>query len=304
MRAQSCHGRQSRVAWGKESGVELPLKDVFIIHSKGDEREGALASALIERLAAVDISVYVYEDWNWEHKVRRSGRGHYRSTGRLEELDLVRHSQGHPYPFRSPIDEIDEATLGEMLHDSKVVLLCEPRQEGPSPGVLAESRVLANLAAGPILVHLLWSDSSGDLFASLRPMLELRLAEPQADAAFVDELFAAMVLAWLVYMLQRRWSRAGGSRLLAKVGSCEPTLKRLAETSPQHSEFDGAETVSTENTTDSGTQMIREMFAGFGQFEEEQFAEWRTECVGKLRPHIQGLQGGDCVRILRQLLNA
>lgn len=284
--------------------MDIPLKEVFIVHSKGDEREAALATELTGRLAAVDISVYVYEDWKWEHKVRRRGRGAYRGTGNLEELDFVRYSQGYPDPFRSPVDEIDEGTLGEMLHDSKVVLLCEPGQQVASQGVLAESRVLANLTAGPILIHLVWSDSLGDFFASLRPMLELRLAEPQASGVVVDELFAAVVLAWLVYTLQRLWSRAGGSRLLAKVGDCEPILKSLVERSPQHSDFDSAGTVSPENDSDSDTKIIREMFGRLDQLQEQEFAEWWTGCVGKLRPCTKDLQGGDCVRILRQVLNA
>lgn len=108
--------------------MNVPLKDVFVVHSKGDEREAALTAALTGRLAAVDISVYVTNTGAG----RRRGQGAYRSTGRLEELDLMRYSQGHPAPFRSPIDEIDEGTLAEMLHDSKVVLLCEPAKEWPA----------------------------------------------------------------------------------------------------------------------------------------------------------------------------
>jgi len=294
--------RETGIAWRKEAAVDIPPnKDVFIIHSKNDEREDALATALIGRLAAVDISVYVYEDWNWEHKVRRRGRGAYRSTGSVEELDYNMYLQGHTV-FRAPIDEIDEGTLAEMLHDSKVVLLCEPGQGLASQGVLAESRVLADLNAGPILVHLLWSDSSGGFFASHRPMLELRLAESQVTDAVINELFAAVVLAWLVYTLQRRWGRAGGNRLLAKTVNSEPVLKDLVERSPQYTDFDTAESVSTKDTF-VGDKTISEMFARLNEFDEELFAKWWTECVGKLRSHTKDLQGGDCVRILSQFLN-
>jgi hypothetical protein len=70
---------------------------------------------------------------------------------------------------------------------------------------LKESQVLANLTAGPLLVYVLWSDSSGDFFARLRPAREVKLAETQAGVAVVDEVFAAVVSAWLVYTLQLTW---------------------------------------------------------------------------------------------------
>ena len=198
----------------------MPLKglhrDVFIVHSEGDEREAALGGALIPRLVDIDISVWLYGHWNWEHQVHRRGRGAYRSSGRLENLDSVMYSLGSPMPFRAPINEIDESALAAMLHESKVVLMCEPRGGVPSEGVLKELQVLASLTARPLLVHVLWSDSSGDFFAPLRPTLEVQLAETQASVAVVDEVFAAVVSAWLVYTLQLTWGRAGGQRLLAK----------------------------------------------------------------------------------------
>jgi hypothetical protein len=48
-------------------------RDVFIVHSEGEEREAALYGALIPRLLDIDISVWHYEDWNWEHQVHRRG---------------------------------------------------------------------------------------------------------------------------------------------------------------------------------------------------------------------------------------
>ena len=43
-------------------------RDVFIVHSEGEEREAALYGALIPRLVDIDISVWHYEDWNWGHQ--------------------------------------------------------------------------------------------------------------------------------------------------------------------------------------------------------------------------------------------
>ena len=277
-------------------------KDVFIVHSKGDKRETALAGSLIPRLADVDISVWLYEDWRWEHQVHRRGRGAYRTSGQAENLDREMYSLGGPKLFRAPINEIDESSLTEMLRKSKVLLMCEPRDGVPSEGVLKESQVLMGLTSGPLLVHVLWSDSSGDFFAPLRPALEVRLEETQASGAVVDEVFAAVVSAWLVYTLQLTWGREGGQRLLAKASRGDEVLKILIERSPQDCDLEAL--VRAGNAPDPAGKIMREMVERLDQFGEERFAKWWTDYCGKLRSCAEKLQDGSCVRLLRRLLSA
>jgi hypothetical protein len=276
-------------------------RDVFIVHSEGDEREAALYGALIPQLVDIDISVWHYEDWNWEHQVHRRGRGAYRSSGRVENLDSVAYSLGSRMPFRAPIDEVDESTLAIMLHESKVALMCEPRDGVASEGVLKERQVLANLTAGPLLVHVLWSDSSGDFFAPLRPALEVRLADTQVSVAVVDEVFAAVLSAWLVHTLQIKWGREGGQRLLAKASRGERALKILIERSPRNSDLEAL--ARPGNAPDLAGKLIREVFNRLDQFQGERFAEWWTDYRGKLLSCAEKLQDGVCVRLLRQLLS-
>ena len=211
-------------------------KDVFIIHSEGDKREAALAGALIPRLLDIDISVWVYKDWNWENQVDRRGHDALSSPG--WRIDPVQYLAGSPTPFRARSNEIDESTLARMLHESTVVLMCEPRHGAPTEGVLKEFRILANLAARPLLVHVLWSDSSGEFFAALRPAMEVRLSEMHVSVAVIDEVFAAVVSAWLAYMLRLTWGREGGERLLTIASRSEPAFKSLIERIPRNNELE------------------------------------------------------------------
>jgi hypothetical protein len=151
-------------------------------------------------------------------------------------------------------------------------------------------------------VHVLWSDSSADFFAPLRPALEVRLAETQASVAVVDEVFAAVVSAWLVYTLQIEWGREGGERLLAKASRGERALETLMERSPRSSDLEAL--ARPGNAPDLAGKLIREVFDRLDQFQEERFAEWWMDYRGRLLSCAEKLQDGGCVRLLRQLLSA
>src|SRR3954463_6479527 len=133
-------------------------KDVFFVHTKEDQQQGELISAVVARLTSVGVTTWLYEDWDWERKVRRPGRGARRSSGRLEELDHSRYLAGDPQPFNAPIDEIDDGALAHMMHSSKVIVLCEPGRRGPTEGVWQECKVLGGLTRGPILLHVIPAD--------------------------------------------------------------------------------------------------------------------------------------------------
>src|SRR5262245_40032673 len=98
-------------------------REVFIVHSKGEPRQDELFAALVPRLEAVGLRTWQYEDWAWEHRVQRQGWGAVRVSGSTEQLDYQRYLTGHLMPFRAPVEEVDEATLAEMMHGSGVVLL-------------------------------------------------------------------------------------------------------------------------------------------------------------------------------------
>jgi hypothetical protein len=278
--------------------MDSPQKQVFLIHSKSDERESALAEAVVPRLVDVGIHVWLYEDWAWEHKVRRPNRGAPRSSGRPEELDYQRYLQGHPQPFRAPVDEIDEAELADMLHTSSVVLLCEPREGQPSEGVVQERKVLASITRAPILMHVLWPDSAGGFFAPLRPNFEIRLPESDASAIVADEVFAATAAGWLVHRVQRRYGLAGGHRLLARARLCDAALKPLIEGSPLYEEAEDGDAGRS-----PGDPEISAMLAGFFELDETEFKAWWTEGLAPLRARADGLIIGSYSRMLLALLS-
>jgi len=273
-------------------------RDVFIVHSKGDDRESTLVDVLIPRLHEVSIMAWLYGDWDWEHRVRRPGRGPARASGRLEELDYGRYLAGDPMPFRAPVDEVDEGTLGQMIHRSRVVLLCEPGAAGPSEGVVQERKAIAGLAKGPILVHLLWPDSDGDFFDKLRPTTALRLKEGEANAAAVDEVFAAVAAAWLVHNLQWKYGRQGGHRLLRSVVARETTLAELVEGSPHFQEPEESR-AEPKNSRESA---IAEIFARLRPLEASRFEKWWTEDLAVLRSRVGELGEGPAARSLRALI--
>lgn len=280
--------------------MEIPDRDVFIVHSESDKRDAALVEALTPRLCEVGIQVWQYEDWSWEHRIRRRGKGAPRASGRLEEVDYPRYLAGDPMPFRAPIDEIDEGTLAELIHGSRVVVLSEPSEAGPTEGVFQERRLIARLAEGRILLHLIWPGSDGAFFEELRPTVELKLTERMASPAVVDEVFAAVAKAWIVYNLQWKHGRQGGHLVLQSAVECEASLRHLVEHSPRYQEPEE----STERTASPEMDRIAAMFANLRPFEASQFEEWWTEHLAKLRSEAGKLREGPSTCMLRALIAA
>lgn len=245
-------------------------RDIFIVHSKGDPREAALTDALVAELHEVGIRVWLYDDWNWAHRVRRRGRGERKPIGRLEELDQTRLAMGDPMPFRAPVEEVDEGTLADMIHASRVVLLCEPADGGPSTGVAAERRVIASLGRGPILLHALWPGSDGDFFQRLGPTARVHLPYETATDAVVEEAFAAVACGWLVQTLQHRFGRAGGHHLLRLVGERHGELRPLIENSPCFVESDAPE----DPVRPPEASQVADIFAAMRPLESSWFADW------------------------------
>jgi hypothetical protein len=281
--------------------MDSPPKEVFVVHSKSEQRDAALAEALTSRLTNTGVQVWGYEDWEWQHRVHRRGRGAWRPSGSLGELDYSRYLQRHPLPFRGRVDEINQALLAELLHSSRVVLLCEPRGGVPSEGVFTERKVLANLSSGPILMHLLWPDSAGDFFAPLAPTFEIRLVEGDVCTTVQDEVFAAVVCGWLIHTVQRKYGLTGGHRLLATAGESSPALRQLIEASPQHSAPDSAGPRSSESPR---TAAIRGYFERSWRRQELEFHDWWKHSIAALRMQANHLPCTYYAGLLRDLLSA
>lgn len=280
--------------------METLERDIFIVHSKSNPRESALADALVSELHAVDIRVWLYDDWDWEHRMRRRGRGQRMATGRLEELDHVRLAMGDPTPFNAPVEEVDEGTLGEMLHGSRVVLLCEPADGAPSAGVTAERRVIASLARGPMLLHALWPDSDGDFFERLGPTARVHLPHDTATDAVVEEAFAAVACGWLVHTLQHRFGPAGGHRLLRAVGERHAALRPLIENSPRFVEPETPGPPAGSGEAD----VIADMFARMRSLEVSWFPEWWDGPAAKVRSRSPLVHDGGAHEALEALTAA
>ena len=56
-------------------------RDLFVVHTKGNERERGLFDALVPRLQAIGITLWTYEDWEWTDERPRGGGARFRSSG-------------------------------------------------------------------------------------------------------------------------------------------------------------------------------------------------------------------------------
>jgi hypothetical protein len=271
-------------------------REIFIVHSKGEPRQDELFAALVPRLEAVGLRTWQYEDWAWDHRVQRRGRGEPRASGRVEQLDYQRYLAGHPMPFRAPVEEVDETTLAEMMHGSGVVLLLEPGETGPSEGVARERNVLGGLNKGPLLLHVVWSESDGTFFRPLRPAAELRLP-PKGDSA-VDEAFAFVATGWLVYKVQRRFGGTGGHRLMKLVAERAPNPAPLIEDSPR---FEDEDAMVPKGQPEPGS--FGEMLARMIPLHAEDFERWWADSA-PLRSTAAQLGAGPTVTAFRNLVAA
>jgi hypothetical protein len=270
-------------------------RDLFVVHTKGNERERALYDALVPRLEAVGITSWAYEDWEWTHERPRGGGARARSSGSLAELDPLRYASGHPEPFRARmIEQVDDHTLAEMLHGCSVILLCEPLDGEPSEGVHVERRVLAGLSSGPALVRIAWPDSTEGYFDKLHPVLTLQAADADATRAVADEAFAAVVAAWLVGRLCRM-SMEGGPRLLAEVRGADDRLRTLIDGHPAFVEPAGGPSQAPDG--------IRAIFARMAGVGAERFETWWTTEAAALKDAAAELaSGGPNARVLETLI--
>ena len=273
-------------------------RDVFVVHTKGNERERALYDALVPRLEAIGITSWAYEDWEWMHERPRGGGARYRSSGSMNELDLARYLSGHPEPFRARmLEQVDEHTLAEMLHSCSVILLCEPRDGDPSEGVHVERRVLAGISRSPALVRVAWPDSNDGYFDKLYPVLTVAAADTEPTSAVADEVFAAVAAAWLVGRLCALTIQ-GGPKLLATVRSADDRVRTLIDAHPRFVEPDAGKPSSAPDD-------IRAIFARLANAGAQEFEEWwTTDAVALKAAAVRLDTHGPAAAALKKLIAA
>lgn len=198
-------------------------KDLFIIHSKHEPLEDALASRLIDWLTRVGISVYEYSDWQWANN--EPGKVRYSSSGR--DLDPVRYAMGHPEPFRRQTweDVPDRDTLDEMLGNCRVVMVIAPRGGSPSPGVHVEREVLP---WEPAVVLATWGNQNDWWVQENRHGYLYQMTsifDPKQEKAALD-LAHIVWLHWVFDFLARE-GKGAGRKLLLELARCDLIIRRI-----------------------------------------------------------------------------
>lgn len=180
--------------------VAMP-RDVFIMYTKADPYESKLVETVKDRLYDWGLTVWVYEDWDWEKEDEAGPR--WRSYGRIDQLDLVRHAMRNPEMFehRPKGPEPDRDTLAWMFERCGAIVLVAPRGGYPSPGTLIELEVLEREPHAAV-TSVSWGKENERLIKDVRVFFDYRMpsAFPR-DLTVHSESVAR--LAWLACMMSR-----------------------------------------------------------------------------------------------------
>lgn len=210
------------------------MLDLFVVHSKGDALEARLWEMVYERARALDLSVLLYDDWQWACS-QRTNRKRWKPTGWIDSLDIARHLAGHPLQFGAYVKEerVDEESLNRLMRESRVVLLVEPRGATATEGVIIEHKVLVESSSRALRLRWVWPQGRS-FFEAVPRALDLEcdahdLASLEAGAGHAIGLVLA---AALVHRLQVDFGSAGGHRLLPHAAARDAMLERLVHRSP------------------------------------------------------------------------
>ena len=233
------------------------FKDVFIIHSKREPLEDALASHLSDWLTQVGISVYEYSDWQWLRV--EPGKFRYRSAG--SNLDPIRYAMGHPEPFRKKTKEQipDRHTLGEMLGNCRVVVFIAPRGGSISAGVDVERDVLRR---EPAVVLATWGEQNDWLVRERRHgyLYQItRTFDPRQEKAALD--LANIV--WLVWMFDGlvHECQSAGRKLLVELEQWDQNIQKIIRYSGRLSTSLGKSLDKGLSSSSSGLELKLESLA-------------------------------------------
>jgi tetratricopeptide (TPR) repeat protein len=203
-------------------------RDVFILHTKADAYESKLVEAIKDRLYEWGLTAWVYEDWDWEKEAEAGPR--WRSYGRMDQLDPVRHAMGTPERFehRSKGPQPDRDILAWMFERCGAIVLVAPRGGHASAGTLVELEVLQREAHAAV-TSVSWGSENERLIEGVGVFFDYRM-----ESAFPRDLSVAAEtitrLAWLACMMSRLSERgAMGRDLCRQLARRDALLNRIAQ---------------------------------------------------------------------------
>lgn len=214
-------------------GPSVDMKrDVYIMYTKADPYESKLVEAIKEQLYNWGLTVWVYEDWDWETEGEAGSR--WSSSGRLNQLDLVRHAMHHPEPFkhRRKGPEPDRETLAWMFEQCGAIVLIAPRGVDPSPGTRVELEVLEHEPHAAV-TSVSWHKENERLIEDVQVFFDYRMPSAFArDFTVPGESVAR--LAWLACTMARL-AECGpmGWDLFRQLARSDSLLNRIASFSPR-----------------------------------------------------------------------
>jgi len=207
-------------------------KDVFLIHTKGDDGQRLLAEELIGRLSPHGVEVWAYDDWRWKRP--QSGTTFKRHG---LQVDPVRFLLRDPKPFvhAGTTPQVDTDALRRMLRASAVVVLLEPRTESPSAGVEIEKTILEDLmerpssfdSGVPVLLRFPWEAHDSRTFAAL-PISMQHVLPGFQDRVPADVVADVASIIYAAFLVQGFHSTAG-LYLLLLASDDNALIRKLTE---------------------------------------------------------------------------
>ena len=205
-------------------------RDVFIMYTKADPYEAKLVETIKDQLYNWGLTNWVYEDWEWEKE--SDARPRWRSYGRMDQLDLARHTMHHPEPFkhRAKGPKPDRETLAWMFEQCGAIILIAPRAVDPSPGTQIELEILEG-NSHPAVTSVSWHKENERLIEDVRVFFNYKMPSAfPGDFSVASESVARS--AWLACMMARV-TECGpdGWDLFRQLARSDSLLNRIARLS-------------------------------------------------------------------------
>src|SRR5439155_7889843 len=128
-------------------------------------------------------------------------------------------------------------TIKQILLDSLVIVMFEPRLGNPSAGVNLERTILGDLiqrpslfkSGFPMLLRFSWSGSDSRTFSELPITYELSLPTFDHDVPgqLLSDSVSAICCAWLVHNLQCRFDNVSGQYLIHLASLKDTIIKSM-----------------------------------------------------------------------------
>jgi hypothetical protein len=202
-------------------------KDIFLVHTKASADDAEVVDQTIVAVERCGWSIWQYEDWTWSSLRRNKSKTRPSLSGRLDELDPESWNRGVPY-FNVVIreDMVDENSLAELLGQSRVVVVLEPRGIPITDGIEKEIELLMRRPQDSLTLHAIWAGDTPKINIS-QAVVEVVLPTNRTIQEISVELTRWIVIGATIECFKRQIMLAESRALLKSVSKTHSSLARF-----------------------------------------------------------------------------